>query len=357
VFAPNGDLYAASMALDKGDNEFADVARSQILITKSTDGGLTWNTPTVLADDAKHSVFNDKPTLTVDPADPNLVYAVWQRIDAPQGVGMRHSSPVFGLSGTKVTIQFRRSTDAGRTWEPVQTIYDPGANAVAAVNQIVVRPDGTLVDLFTETLVNKNNDGGDKLENHLSLLTSSDKGQTWLPHGQPIRTNNMKTIGVTDPETGVPVFTHSPVNDFSDVAVDPHSGTLYAVWEDSRFSNNQYTSIAFSQSTDGGATWSTPIAINKTPTSILPGNRQAFVPSVAIADDGTVAVTYYDFRNNDGNSTLLTDYWIVFGVGPGEARPDAAPTRGAEAGRRMAARRSRLRGRSGRRLRGRPPCP
>jgi hypothetical protein len=313
VFAPNGDLYASSMAMDKGENQFTDVARSQILITKSTDGGLTWNTPTILADDAKHSVFDDKPTVTIDPADPNLVYAVWQRIDAPQGVGMRHSSPVFGLSGTKVTIQFRRSTDAGRTWEPVQTIYDPGANAVAAVNQIVVRPDGNLVDLFTETLVKKNNDGGDKLENHLSLLTSSDKGQTWLPRGTPIRTNQMVPTLVTDPENGVLVYTANPINDVSDVAVDPHSGTLYAVWQDSRFSGGQYTSIAFSQSTDGGATWSTPIAINQTPTYILPGNRQAFVPSIAVAEDGTVAVTYYDFRNNDANSTLLTDYWIVFG--------------------------------------------
>jgi hypothetical protein len=314
VFAPNGDLYATSMAVDfQGDNEFTDVARSQILITNSTDGGLIWNTPTVLADDATHSVLNDKPTVTVDPADPNLVYAVWQRIEAPQGVRMRNASPVFGLTGTKVTVEFTRSTDAGRTWEPVQTIYDPGANAVAAVNQIGVRTDGTLVDLFTETLINKNNDGGDKFENNLSLLTSSNKGQTWLPNGKPIRTNKMEPAAVTDPETGAPVFTHNPVNDISDVAVDGHSSALYAVWEDARFSGGQYTSIAFSQSNDGGYTWSTPIAINQTPMNIPAGDRQAFVPSVAVAPDGTVAVTYYDLRNDDGRLDLATDYWVVFG--------------------------------------------
>jgi hypothetical protein len=314
VFAPNGDLYASTMAVDfLGDNEFNDVARSQILITNSTDGGLTWNTPTVLGDDATHSVLNDKPTVTVDPADPNLMYAVWQRIDAPQGVGIRNASPVFGLTGTKVTLEFTRSTDAGRTWEPVQTIYDPGANAVAAVNQIVVRTDGTLVDFFTETLVNKNNDGGDKFENNLSLLTSSDKGQTWLPHGKPIRTNKMEPAAVTDPETGAPVFTHNPVNDISDVAVDRHSGALYAVWEDARFSGGQYTSIAFSQSNDGGYTWSIPIAINQTPMNIPAGDRQAFVPSIAVAADGAVAVTYYDLRNDDARLDLATDYWVVFG--------------------------------------------
>jgi hypothetical protein len=313
AFAPNGDLYATSMAVDEPGDEFSGVARSQIVITKSTDGGLTWNTPTVLVDDAKHSVLNDKEMVVVDPADPNLVYVVWHVVDAPEGVGVRRSSPLFGLTGANVTTVSTRSTDGGRTWEPDQTLYNPGANNLAAVNQIVVRPDGTLLDLFTETLIFKNSDGGEKFDDNLSLLMSSDKGQTWLPKGQPIRTNKMQTIGVTDPETGVFVHTHSEFNDISDVAVDPHSGTLYAVWEDSRFSNDQYTSIAFSQSTDGGLTWSTPIAINKTPTNISPGDRQAFVPSVAVAADGTVAVTYYDFRNNDAKPGLKTDYWAVIG--------------------------------------------
>jgi hypothetical protein len=313
AFAPNGDLYATSMAVDRGVNGFSDTARSQILITKSTDGGLTWNAPTILADDAKHSVLSDKEMVLVDPADPNLVYVVWHRVDAPQGVDVRMSSPLFGLTGANVTAVFTRSTDGGRTWGPVQTLYNPGANSLAAVNQIVVRPDGTLLDLFTETLIFKNSDGGDKFDNNLSLLLSSDKGQTWLPQGQPVRTNKMQTVGVTDPDTGVVVATHSEFNDVSDVAVDPHSGTLYAVSEDSRFGNDRYTSIAFSQSTDGGFTWSTPIAVNKTPANIPAGDRQAFVPSVAVAADGTVAVTYYDFRNNDAKPGLKTDYWVVFG--------------------------------------------
>ena len=51
--------------------------------------------------------------------------------------------------------------------------------------------------------------------------------------------------------------------------------------------------------------------MNKTPTSIPVGNQQAFTPSVDVAADGTVAVTYYDFRNNDAAAPLWTDYWIV----------------------------------------------
>ena len=38
----------------------------------------------------------------------------------------------------------------------------------------------------------------------------------------------------------------------------------------------------------------------------------AFTAAVHVRDDGTVAVTYYDFRNDhNGDATLDTDYWMV----------------------------------------------
>src|SRR5262249_35261839 len=65
-----------------------------------------------------------------------------------------------------------------------------------------------------------------------------------------------------------------------------------------------------------GFTWSEPIQINQTPTNIEPGNQQAFLPTIQVAQDGTVGVTYYDFRFNDPQPGLATDYWFVY------ARPD-----------------------------------
>ena len=64
------------------------------------------------------------------------------------------------------------------------------------------------------------------------------------------------------------------------------------VWQDSRFSGGQRDGIAYSQSTDGGLTWSTPVGLNQAPAV------QAFVPTVHIRDDGTIGVTYYALRNN-----------------------------------------------------------
>lgn len=59
-------------------------------------------------------------------------------------------------------------------------------------------------------------------------------------------------------------------------AVDPNSGALYVVWQDARFGPR--SSVAFSQSLDGGLTWSPTIKINQTPTTEPLGDQQAFLP-------------------------------------------------------------------------------
>jgi hypothetical protein len=137
--------------------------------------------------------------------------------------------------------------------------------------------------------------------------SKNDKGLTW---SRPTRVAPITPTSVTDPETGQAVRSSGST---IDVAVDPVRGNLYAVWQDGSFTSGQYSRIAFSMSSDGGFTWSMPVAINQTPGDIPAGNRQAFVPSVDVAADGTVAVTYYDFRLNDANPGLPTDYWVIHG--------------------------------------------
>jgi hypothetical protein len=101
-----------------------------------------------------------------------------------------------------------------------------------------------------------------------------------------------------------------------DVAVDPRNGNLYAVWMDLRFDGGifltDHDNIAFTMSTDGGRSWSPTIKVNQTPTSEPNYDQQAFTPAVAVAGDGTVTVSYYDFRNNTpAPASLDTDYFAV----------------------------------------------
>jgi hypothetical protein len=82
--------------------------------------------------------------------------------------------------------------------------------------------------------------------------------------------------------------------------VNRQTGTLYLVWQDARYSGMQRDGIAFSKSTDGGLSWTAPVQINKAP------KVQAFTASVDVAQDGTIGVTYYDFRKSK-----LTSYWLI----------------------------------------------
>jgi len=90
------------------------------------------------------------------------------------------------------------------------------------------------------------------------------------------------------------------------MAVAP-SGTLYAVWQDGRFTGAR-DGIAISRSSDGGLTWSQPARVNPDPAVV------AFTPQVHVRADGTIGVTYFDLRSDTPDAPLATDYWLARSV-------------------------------------------
>lgn len=307
-FAPDGTLHQISLVFD-ADPAAGSFGPNALAVSKSEDGGFTWSDPIAIIEDDQPNVLNDKQSLTADPTDANLVYAAWDRLVVPPG-SVINPENVIGL-GFKSPFYFARSTDGGETWEPARKIYDPGGNNQTIGNQIVVLPDGTLVNFFDEILNFRNDEGDAQFDTNLSLLRSPDKGDTWLPKGRPIRAADIRALSVVTPDEGEGI---RDADILFDVAVDPTSetptgGALYAVWQDSRFTG--FDQIAFIQSLDGGLTWSTPIQVNQTPANAdNPLRAQAFVPSVAVSSDGTVTVTYYDFRNDDATGELA-DHFAV----------------------------------------------
>ena len=306
-FAPNGTLHQISLALDIDPpaNRPGGNGRNALLVSRSMNGGLAWTVPiTIIADDNPR-FLNDKQSITADPTDANLVYAVWDRLKSSTG-NIINPERVPGDLSFKGAAMFSRTTDGGATWAPARVLYDPGAISQTIGNQLLVLPDGTLVAFFDEILGASSRAGAGPF--NLSLKRSFDKGVTFLPNGPPIRTNKLLPQGVVTPDL------HRAVRDGAilfDVAVDAHSGNLYAVWQDSRFSGFRFDEVAFSQSTDGGLTWSAPTKANRTPVNAAnPLRQQAFLPSVAVTGDGTVVVTYYDFRNDDSTGELA-DHFAV----------------------------------------------
>ena len=283
-FTPSGDLYCIGLA-------GPSLSALYTVVCKSTDGGLHWSAPVILD---TPDFAPDKTTITADPTAPHLVYATWDRL----------------TSKTSGELGFTRSTDDGNTWEPPRSILATPNGELAQNTQILVLPDGTLVDIFNPQYQKSLHQP--VTSESIQLMRSGDKGLTWSAPIVAVRTEPIlqPNSGITltvDPDTG------AFVRDTTDpeFAVDSRSGNLYVVWEDGRFSNFQYNDIAFSMSSDGGFTWSPPIRINQTPLNIPTLNRQAFYPVITVSPNGTIGVTYYDFRFNTPATGVPTDYWLV----------------------------------------------
>jgi hypothetical protein len=293
-FGPTGSLFVSCLVV-KIDN-FGKEQKSGVAVNKSTDGGLTWSAPTLLIQTVSSDVFNDKDSITADPGNSNLVYTVWDQVNP--------SAP----SGTVTYLA--RSSDGGQTWSAPDAIFQSPTGGTNIGHQILVLPDGTLLDAFAE--LNPGGFGGTPAS--LDIIRSTDHGATW---SQPIVATNEMFFATFDP------FNSDAVRggDFvPEVAADPANGDVYAVWLDDRFSSGSYASVAFSTSSDGGLTWSSPMQINQTPANATaPADSQGLNPSIAVGADGTVAVTYYDFRYFGSIPGAATDAWAVFGdpQGPG----------------------------------------
>jgi hypothetical protein len=312
-FSPNGTAYLMSLSVDTNPGGFG-TSPNAMLVMRSTDGGATWSDPITLKRDENPNVLNDKNTLTADPNDSNFAYAVWDRLVSPPGETPNPNAfeNALAFGGP---AWFSRTTNGGTSWETARLIFDPGTINQTIGNQIVVLPDnaqfdGELVNVFDLIQNFANRPPGRGFS--IAVIRSEDRGVTWSKRAITVDRHNTLQGLVVDPDDPNPATRVVRTGDIiPQITVDPNSGAIYVVWQDSRFGGVR-SSIAFSQSLDGGLSWSRTIKINKTPTNINLGNQQAFNPVASVLDDGTIGVRYSDFRNNTPDiATLGTDEFIV----------------------------------------------
>lgn len=87
------------------------------------------------------------------------------------------------------------------------------------------------------------------------------------------------------------------------------TGTLYATWQDVRFSKGKRTDVLVTSSRDQGRSWSPPVRANDTPA----GAQDAFTPAVAVNSRGTVGILYYDLRDDTStkDGSFMTAEWFT----------------------------------------------
>lgn len=194
AIASDGTIYAAFEFLD----HFIIDNTPRLFITKSTDGGVTWQQDMPLGDGAASPVgrgdweghefaivgsinpnfcgliaIQHYPTIAVSPSDPRTVYATWN--DAR----WESVEDMCGQRGRHSDIAFSRSTDAGQTWSSPQRINDdPLGNGIDQFQPtIAANSDGTLGLTWYDRRFNP---GGYFYD--LEYSQSTDDGLTWTPN-------------------------------------------------------------------------------------------------------------------------------------------------------------------------------
>jgi hypothetical protein len=272
---------------------------SAVSVSKSTDGGLTFDNPVVAVSKDGFTHILDKPWMAVDPTDANRIFVTYTDFDT--------SGTICGFSGgvpiPHAAVELVRSTDDGSTWSaPLVLAQVCGVDAVTG-SQVVVGAAGdvnTAWELITgatgvtrELDFKRSTDHGVKFSSHRKVTDVAFVGNGFQLEGGFRSGAEFPTIAEDRSGTG-------------------SRGTLYVAWNDGR--NLQmpditsptlaygFADILLSKSVNGGESWSAPVRVNQNQEPFENGlGADQWQPAVAVDHGGRLAVCYYDRRNDPNN--------------------------------------------------------
>jgi hypothetical protein len=248
----SGNFYIATISITSGDNF------GKIVVYKSIDGGVTFDSGSVAPADTSTAFFDDKEYITSDLNEgspyADRIYISWTRFGSPGGMFLTYS------------------TDEGATWSSHTTINDAGNSGQGS--DPCVDPDGNLCVVWyggpiPAILFDRSTNGG-------------------VSFGPDV---------VVDTIFGS--FGGFPSIE-ADISGGSRNGYLYTAYSDGR---NGDLDVFLKSSSNGGATWSAPVRINDDSTG---NGKDQYWPWIAVDELGTVAILYYDTRNTPDNTISET---------------------------------------------------
>jgi hypothetical protein len=260
--AVTGRIYLGTLA-------FHDV--TQLYVFHSDDNGNTFSQP---VNGAPGVGYADKE---------------WIAVDNTGGPGQSNVYLIVRDFGGGNGIYMFRSTDQGATFGN-RSLIASGSSFNVQGAWVTVGPDGTVYAFWYAA----------STPNSIMMRKSTDLGLTF---GAPVLVANLRTNG-TNGDLGM----HFRTNAFPQAVVNPVNNDIYVTFDD-KGTGSDRADVFFTESTDGGATWSTPTKINDDTTT-----NDQWNPALAVTPNGAdVGVFWYD-RRNDPNNQLIDRFGAIGNV-------------------------------------------
>ncbi len=241
---------------------------ADILFARSTNNGQTWSTIAALNNNAASDSGDDiRPVLSTDGAG-NWV-CLWES-----------TAPVGG-SGTDLDILYSRSSDNGATWAAPALLNSNGTTDSRIDEMPHLATDG--LGNWVAIWDSNGNIGGAGLDYDVFVSRSTNNGQTWTA-AAALNTNAVSDGG----------------DDIRSQITTDGSGVWMAVWGSTAAiaGGGTDSDIIWARSTDNGATWTAPAAVN---TNAASDSGADLRPGVATDGIGNWVVVWNS--NSNLNST------------------------------------------------------
>lgn len=209
----------------------------------------------------------------------------------PGSVNQDHVYATWAVfNGSSIKVRMAVSRDRGQTFAKAVTISPPSQVTAGTTS---VYPMIDAAGSVYVALVSFPPNGGPST---IFVARSNDDAQTFSPFVAVATPTLLPTAGFANTR-----FRDGITESFA--ASPTHPGHLYVAYEDWDAVLGQMD-VKFTQSTDGGATWSTPVRVND---NVDPPGvpTDQFQPSVAAGPNGAVAVEFYDRRQACPNDASI----------------------------------------------------
>jgi hypothetical protein len=251
---------------------------SGFLVNRSPNGGSSWSAPATA--DPSAGQTDDLPSVVADPRRSRRVLLTWSR---------------FTFSGSVMTggdVRFSRSGDGARTFSTPVVVHPSPAGKLPIESRLTLLSHGKLLDVFGDAPT-----APVTAPQEVFATRSADGGRTW---SSPVRIATVPQDAILDPDSGMPRYEFCCLFGVAKGRRD----RVYLAY--TKNAGTRSGRVLIARSKNGGRRWRRPRTIARVA-------AQTLEPAVAVAGDGTLGVTWYDFRNDKaGDVPLTTDYWFAY---------------------------------------------